>query len=96
MSVVIVGGNECMESKYKEICKKYKCEVKTFIKPVNGGLKNKIGSPDLMIFFTGYMSHKMAHCAMAEVKGGSTTVERAKSASASSLQKIIEKYAKTK
>ncbi len=94
MSVVIVGGNECMERKYKDLCRKYKFDVKTFIKPVNGCMKNKIGNPDLMIFFTGCMSHKMAHCALAEVKGSDTTVERVKSASISSLQRVLEKYAK--
>lgn len=94
MSVVIIGGNECMERKYKDICKSYECDVKTFIKPLKGSLKNKIGNPDLMIFFTGCMSHKMVHCALAEVKDSGTAVERAKSASASSLQQILEKYIK--
>ena len=92
MSVVIVGGNECMERKYKDLCKKYKCDVKTFIKPV-GCLKNNVGNPDLMIFFTGCMSHKMVRCALTEVKGSNTAVERVKSASISSLQKVLEKYA---
>ncbi len=26
MSIVIVGGNECMECQYKEICKKHGCK----------------------------------------------------------------------
>ena len=26
MSVVIIGGNECMERQYKKICEKHKCE----------------------------------------------------------------------
>ena len=30
MSVVIVGGNECMECRYKEICKQYGHEAKVF------------------------------------------------------------------
>ena len=51
MSVVILGGNECMERQYKDLCRDYKCRVKVFIKPV-GNLKNKMGQPDLMIFFT--------------------------------------------
>ena len=32
MSVVIVGGNECMECRYKEICKQYGHEAKVFTK----------------------------------------------------------------
>ena len=32
MSVVIIGGHERMESKYKEICRRYHCKVKVFTK----------------------------------------------------------------
>ena len=63
MSVVIVGGNECMERRYKELCEGYQCQAKVFTKP-RGGLRDKLGSPDLMIFFTDTMSHKMLHGAM--------------------------------
>lgn len=91
MSVVIVGGNECMERKYHDICRKYKCKVKTFIK-TSGCLKNKIGNPDLMIFFTGCMSHKMVRNAMNEIKGRGTKVERLQSASVSSLESVLSKY----
>ena len=44
MSVVILGGNECMERRYKELCQSYKCSAKVFTKP-SGGLKNKLGPP---------------------------------------------------
>ena len=91
MSIVIVGGNERMERQYVEMCKKYKHKVKTFIQPV-GRLKKKIGEPDLMIFFTGCMSHKMVHCALDEIKGMDTKVERVSSASVASLKKVLEKY----
>ncbi|MGN1144628.1 MAG: DUF2325 domain-containing protein, partial [Anaerovoracaceae bacterium] len=50
MSVVIVGGNECMTRQYKELCSQYKCKVKVYPKMSNG-LKN-IGSPDLLVLFT--------------------------------------------
>ncbi len=49
MSVVILGGNECMERRYKDLCKSYQCQSKIFTKPA-GGLRNKLGNPDLMIF----------------------------------------------
>ena len=58
MSVIILGGNECMERQYKELCKSYNCKAKIFIKP-SGSLKNKLGNPDLMICFTGALSHKV-------------------------------------
>ena len=55
MSVVILGGNECMERRYMDLCKAYSCDAKVFTKP-GGGLKNKLGRPDLTIFFTSTMS----------------------------------------
>ena len=33
MSVIILGGNECMERQYKDLCREYKCHAKIFIKP---------------------------------------------------------------
>ena len=44
MSVVILGGNECMERRYKELCGAYQCQAKVLTKP-SGGLKNKLGRP---------------------------------------------------
>lgn len=44
MSVVILGGNECMERRYKELCQAYSCQAKIFTKS-SGGLKNKLGRP---------------------------------------------------
>lgn len=57
MSVVIVGGNECMVRQYKDLCKEYKCRAKVFTK-MTAEMRNKIGSPDLMVLFTRTMSHK--------------------------------------
>ena len=70
MSVIILGGNECMERQYKDLCKEYKCRAKVFIKP-SGSLRNKLGNPDLMICFTGALSHKVLKCAQSEIKGKS-------------------------
>ena len=50
MSIVILGGNECMERRYKDLCQSYRCQSKVFTKS-SGGLRNKLGSPDLLIFF---------------------------------------------
>ncbi len=92
MSVVIVGGNERMERRYKELCQQYRCEASVFTKP-RGGLKAKVGSPDLMIFFTDTMSHKMLHGALCEIKGQNTRVEYCRSASLSALKTVLEKHA---
>ena len=90
MSVVIVGGNECMERRYKELCESYRCSVKVYTKP-RGGLKDKVGSPDLMIFFTDTMSHKMLRGAMSEVRGQNTQIEHCRS-SLSALRSVLEKH----
>ena len=92
MSVLILGGNECMERQYKELCKEYRCRSKVFIKPV-GGLKNKLGNPDLAVFFTGTMSHKMVRCAISELKGANTIIARCHSGSMSALRGILEEHA---
>ncbi len=92
MSVVIIGGNECMERNYRSICKDYRHEAKVLIKPV-GGLKRKMGNPDLVIFFTGAMSHKMLQGAMCELRGQDVIIERCPTGSASALRKVLDKYA---
>ncbi|MCD8143738.1 MAG: DUF2325 domain-containing protein [Oscillospiraceae bacterium] len=91
MSVVILGGNECMERQYKELCREYQCRAKIFIKPV-GGLKNKLGNPDLTVFFTNTMSHKMLRSALCELKGTGTVIAHSKSASMSALRSILEEH----
>ena len=30
MSVVIIGGNECMVRQYKDLCQEYSCDAKVF------------------------------------------------------------------
>lgn len=92
MSVVIIGGHERMETQYKDICKRYKCKAKVFTK-MKTDLKNKIGSPDLMILFTSTVSHKMVHCAVAEAERSNAIIERSHSSSASALIGILEQYA---
>ena len=90
MSVVILGGNECMERRYKELCQLYQCQAKVFTNPV-GGLKSKLGKPDLLIFFTNTMSHKMVQIALSEIKGQDTVIERCHTSSLSALRGILEK-----
>ena len=91
MSVVIIGGNECMERQYKDLCQEYRCRAKVFTK-MNGGLKNKIGNPDLLVLFTSTMSHKMLHCALSETQGGNTVIARSHSSSMAALKNILETH----
>ena len=91
MSIVILGGNECMERRYMELCASYSCQAKVFTKPV-GGLRKKLGNPDLMIFFTGTMSHKMVKGAMCEFRGQDVKIERSHTCSLAALREILEKH----
>lgn len=81
-----------MERNYRSICSDYRHDAKVLIKPV-GGLKRKMGNPDMVIFFTGAMSHKMLQGAMSELKGQDVIIERCPTSSASALRKVLEKYA---
>ena len=80
-----------MERRYKDLCRAYRCQAKVFTKP-GGGLKNKLGSPDLMILFTATMSHKMVQGALSEVRGGATIIERCHTSSLSALRGILERH----
>ncbi len=91
MSVVIVGGNECMVRKYKDLCKEYSCRAKVFTK-MTAEMRNKIGSPDLMVVFTGTASHKMVRCALGEAKGQNIMVAKSNSSSMSALKGILDAY----
>ena len=84
MSVVIIGGNECMVCRYQEICKKNGYKAKVFAKE-NGPMKKKIGSPDLMILFTGTVSHKTA-----DLLQTSLGVAEAGQASVGSIHQVLQ------
>ncbi len=91
MSIVIIGGNECMEREYKDLCKAYQCDAKVFTK-MRGSFKNKIGYPELLILFTNTMSHKMARCALCETKGQGTVIARSHKSSMSALKNILSEH----
>ena len=93
MSVVIIGGNECMVCQYEKICKEFGCKAKIFAKE-KGGFKKKLGSPDLMILFTNTVSHKMVNSAITEAKRNRIPVARAHSSSASALITVLEENCK--
>ena len=92
MSVVIIGGHERMENRYKEICKKYRHKAKVFTK-MRSDLGRQIGTPDLVILFTATASHNMVRCAITESERSNAVLERSHSSSASALIHILEAYA---
>lgn len=91
MSIVIVGGNDCMVCQYKNLCKEYNYRAKVFIQS-NGTLKDKIGNPDLLVLFTNTVSHKMVKCALSEAKRKNTKIVRAHSSSIAALKSILEEH----
>ena len=89
MSIVIIGGNERMVCQYTDICKDYGYKAKVFPKE-NGAIRKKIGCPDLMVLFTGTVSHKMVRNALNETKGQNVRVVRSNTSSMSALKNILE------
>ena len=92
MSVVIVGGNDRMVRQYKDICEDHKCQAKVFTQ-MRDGLKNKIGSPDLLVLFTGTASHKMIRLALDSTDTKRTRIVRCHTSSASALKSILAEHA---
>ena len=92
MSVVILGGNECMVRKYKDLCRSYQCSAKVISK-MGGTLKNRLGNPDLLVMFTATISHKMVQNAQNETRGQDTVIIRSRSSSMSALGNILETHA---
>lgn len=90
MSVVIVGGNECMARRYEELCKSYSCKAKIFLQ-TDKGIQN-FGTPDLLILFTSTMSHKMLNLAMGQAKKKNIQVARSHTSSMSALKNILDAH----
>ena len=91
MSVVIVGGNECMVCKYQETCKEHGCSAKVYVKE-KGGFSKRMGVPDLMILFTNTVSHKMVTSAVNEAKKNKIPIARSHSSSISALNEVVSRY----
>ena len=91
MNVVIVGGNERMACRYRDICKNHGCEAKVFTKE-KGMLRKKIGCPDFMVMFVDTVSHKMAISAVEEAKSKDIPVLRVHSSSGSALKQALAEH----
>lgn len=91
MSVVVVGGNDRMAAKYKEICGNYKCKAKVFTQ-MPADFENKLGTPDLVVLFTNTCSHKMANKVNQKAGKNSFPVAKIHNASANALKAVLEQY----
>ena len=90
MSVVIVGGNECMVGQYKELCRSYHCSARVYTN-MNAGLKN-MGCPDLLVLFTSTISHTVVRCALREARGEHVHIARSHTSSMAALKNILEEH----
>ncbi len=91
MSVVVVGGNDRMSTRYKEICKEYDCKAKVFTQ-MPADFENKLGVPDLVIVFTNTVSHKMVISVNQKAEKHNFPVAKIHSASASALKSVLAQY----
>lgn len=91
MGVVIVGGNECMVCQYRNICKQHGLRAKVFVKE-RGGIKKKMGCPQLLVLFTNTVSHKMVHSAVVEAKKNNVPIARVHSSSAAALSSVLNEH----
>lgn len=90
MSVVIIGGNECMARQYKELCGEYQCKAKVYPKMTNG--LRDIGTPDLLVLFTNTVSHKMVRSALDQTKGKPVRTIRSNTSSMNALRGILKEH----
>ncbi|MFT9055567.1 MAG: DUF2325 domain-containing protein [Ethanoligenens sp.] len=89
MSLIIVGGHDCMCCRYQQMCKKRGHKVKVFTQ-MPTGLARHIGSADGIILFTSTVSHKMVETAVKEAKRKNIRVMRSHSSSATSLNGLLD------
>lgn len=93
MSVVIIGGNECMAYQYEDICRQYGYKVKVYTKE-SGAIKKKIGKPDYLILFTNTVSHKMVLGASGEAKKNRVPILRCSKSSVNALTDLLRSITK--
>ncbi|MBQ9956921.1 MAG: DUF2325 domain-containing protein [Ruminococcus sp.] len=91
MSIVVVGGNDRMATRYKDICGSYNCKAKIFTQ-MPSDFENKLGTPDLMVVFTNTCSHKMVKRVNSKSQKYDIPVARIHSASVSALKNILDQY----
>lgn len=91
MSVVVVGGNDRMATRYKDICSSFKCKAKVFTQ-MPADFDNKLGTPDLVVVFTNTCSHKMVIQVNQKAEKHNFAVAKVHNASANALKSVLEKY----
>lgn len=91
MSVVVIGGNDRMASRYKDICKAFNCKAKVFTQ-IPADFESKLGDPDLMVVFTNTCSHKMVASVDRRSAKRDIPVVKIHNASVNALKSVLEQY----
>jgi hypothetical protein len=91
MSIVIIGGNDRMVCRYKDICKEYNCEAKVYTQK-KCNLDCLIGNPDLIILFTNPVAHDMVKIAKKKAARNDIALVQAHCSSCNSLRTILNGY----
>jgi hypothetical protein len=88
MSVVIIGGNDRMVCRYRDICREYGCEAKVYTQPKTN-LKCLMGAPDLIVLFTNLVSHEMIRIVKKKAAAQAIPLVRSHCASCNSLRNVL-------
>lgn len=91
MSIVIIGGNECMERAYARTCGEYGCDAKIFTRR-HKDLQHVFGCPDLCILFTSTVSHNMVRIASQEARKRRVPLARSHTSSLSALNALLSEF----
>ncbi|MDR1468999.1 MAG: DUF2325 domain-containing protein [Spirochaetaceae bacterium] len=88
MNVVIIGGNDRMVCRYRDICREHGCEAKVYTQPKTH-LKCLVGCPDLIVLFTNLVSHEMIKIVKKKAASQAIPLAWAHCASCRSLRDVL-------
>lgn len=89
MSILLIGGHDRMNCRYKEISSKCGHKLKVFTQ-FPKDFEKKIGQPDAMIIFTNTVCHKMVNVATSEAKRKDIPIFRCHTSSGVALERTIQ------
>ncbi|MDR0635640.1 MAG: DUF2325 domain-containing protein [Treponema sp.] len=88
MNVVIIGGNDRMVCRYRDICREHGCKAKIYTQP-KGNLECLMGSPELIVLFTNPVAHEMIRIAKKIAAAQAIPLVQSHCASCSSLRNVL-------
>lgn len=89
MSVLVLGGHECMEKDYKSLLREKGYNTKIYTK-MPSGLKKRIGNPDAIVLLMSTISHSMAELAIRDAKRKKIPVIKVKNSSKEAFYDCIK------